>query len=201
MGKLISVIGNSGTGKTSLVQALAKAGDFQIGFEEHRERPFQELFSKDLQRYALPNQVDYFLLRAEQESAIRQEVRTGLQDGGLEQDYFIFTHHFYNTGYLDRSEFSLLTRLYSLIRQLSPHPDLIIALIAPLEVTAERFKKRNRSLEIAQLNDLEALQSLLDNFLATYKQAPLIQVDAYHDDPTYSGQIDSLLESISNLLG
>ncbi|HVF24373.1 MAG TPA: hypothetical protein VNA23_00700, partial [Anaerolineales bacterium] len=83
MNKLISVVGASGVGKTALVQALARTGKFRIAYEQHAERPFQNIFKQD-NRYALANQIDYLLLRAEQESMLRASSKIGLMDGGLD---------------------------------------------------------------------------------------------------------------------
>ena len=84
MNKLIAVIGASGVGKTALVQALAKAHPlvlstvegFATAYEQHAERPFQTLFKND-SRYAFANQIDYLLLRAEQEKALRASPKLG----------------------------------------------------------------------------------------------------------------------------
>jgi deoxyadenosine/deoxycytidine kinase len=70
MGKLVTIVGPSGVGKTALVRALAKKHDFATALEQHDERPFQALFKQDA-RYGLANQIDYFLLRAEQERTLR----------------------------------------------------------------------------------------------------------------------------------
>ena len=70
MGKIIVVIGNSGVGKTTLCAALSAAGPFAVGLEQHAERPFQALMAADPPRYALANQVDYLLRRAEQERCL-----------------------------------------------------------------------------------------------------------------------------------
>ena len=74
MNKLISIVGASGVGKTALVTALSKTGEFITAYEQHAGRPFQALFKQD-RRYALHNQVDYFLLRAEQERELRFQTR------------------------------------------------------------------------------------------------------------------------------
>ena len=66
MQKLISIVGASGVGKTTFVNTLAKTGKFATAFEQHAERPFQSLFKQD-NKYALANQMDYLLLRAEQD--------------------------------------------------------------------------------------------------------------------------------------
>ena len=88
MGKLITIVGNSGVGKTTLAAELCRRASFAVGLEQHTERPFQALMAADPRRYALANQVDYLLLRAEQERAIRARPEPGLVDGGLDLDFY-----------------------------------------------------------------------------------------------------------------
>ena len=90
MNKHIAVFGVSDFGKTALVQALAKADPFATAYEQHAERPFQTLFKND-SGYAFANQVDYLLLRAEQEKLLRASAHIGLIDGGLDLDFHGFT--------------------------------------------------------------------------------------------------------------
>ncbi len=56
MNKLITIIGPSGVGKTTLAQALCAKHEFAIAYEQHSERPFQALFKQD-PKYALANQL------------------------------------------------------------------------------------------------------------------------------------------------
>ena len=101
MGKLAAVVGNTGVGKTTLVEALCRQSDFVCATEDHEGRPFQELFTRDHQKYALANQLDYLLRRANQEMDIRQGEYPGIQDGGLDQDFHVFTRLFYQKGLPD----------------------------------------------------------------------------------------------------
>jgi deoxyadenosine/deoxycytidine kinase len=182
MGKIIVIAGNSGVGKTTLCAALAAAHPFATGLEQHAERPFQALMAADQPRYALANQIDYLLLRAEQERALRAGPRPGLIDGGLDLDFHAFTRLFHARGYLNEAEFALCARLYHNLRALLGPPDLILHLTAPLAVVEARYAARGRPLEIARRDDLALMESYIAEWLATSHNTPIISIDAAADD-------------------
>ncbi len=115
MAKIIMAIGPSGIGKTALVKALEKTGHFSVTYKQHEERPFQALLKQDT-RYGLANQIDYLLLRAEQERTLRAAPQIGLIDGGLDLDYHGFTRLFHSRGLLTDPEFDLCRKLYKTLR-------------------------------------------------------------------------------------
>ena len=182
MGQIILIAGNSGVGKTTLCAALAAAHPFATGLEQHAERPFQALMAADPPRYALANQVDYLLLRAEQERALRVGPRPGLIDGGLDLDFHAFTRLFHARGYLSNAEFALCARLHDSLRALLGPPDLILRLTAPLAVVEARYAARGRPLEIAQRADLALMEGYISEWLATCHNTPIIPIDATADD-------------------
>jgi deoxyadenosine/deoxycytidine kinase len=178
MGKVIVIAGNSGVGKTTLAAALCRLRPFASGLEQHAERPFQVLMAADPPRYALANQVDYLLLRAEQERALRSGPATGLIDGGLDLDFHGFTRLFHCRGYLTDAEFALLERLYRDLRALLGPPDLILYLTAPLSVVEARYARRGRALEIAQRDDLARMEQLIAEWVISMTGTPVIHIDA-----------------------
>lgn len=200
MGKLVTIVGNSGVGKTTLTKELCRVAPFITGLEQHEERPFQKQFSFDLRRYALANQIDYLLYRAEQEQYIRQSSSVGIQDGGLEEDFYVFTRHFYRKGYFSEEEYRLCERVYLLVRSFLPAPDVIIRLTAPLSVVAERYLKRGRGLEIATVEDLAELEELLSDWIRGVESIPIITVDAGSDLYCSAEQINKLLLKVSERL-
>ena len=197
MQKLISIVGASGVGKTALVHALSKTNKFATAFEQHAERPFQILFKRDA-RYALANQMDYMLLRAEQERTLRISPLIGLMDGGLDLDFHGFTRLFLQRGLLTQPEHDLCRRLYLFIRESLPRPELIVRLCADESTVANRLSTRER-VNIASADDTALFHSFLDEWLASIPSNEILVLDVTHETLDYSASVERILERLSQL--
>jgi len=197
MNKLITIIGPSGVGKTALVQALTKKFQFETALEQHVERPFQAL-SKEDARYIFPNQMDYLLLRAEQEKQLRNCQKIGLMDGGLDLDFHGFTRLFLSRNLLNQNEFDLCRRFYNFTRELLPLPELIVRLRADEGTVAGRLSSRKR-INIASAEDTALFNSFLDEWLASVSSSRILEVDVANEDLIYTQSIDIILETIGQI--
>lgn len=183
MGRIIAVIGNSGVGKTTLTMELCRIGSFMPFLEQHETRPFQEDFMMSLKENAFKNQVDYLLFRAEQEYFIRRENIVGVQDGGLDQDFHVFTRLFLKKGYLNDKEYKICERLYKILRSLLQYPDVIVKLQAPVDTLEKRRHKRDRKLDIVTSDDLAQIEVLISGWTNDLHNIPVILVDASKHNP------------------
>jgi deoxyadenosine/deoxycytidine kinase len=197
MAKIISFVGASGAGKTSLVRALQTRGDFALGLESHAERPFQALFKQN-PRHALANQIDFLLYRAEQERLLRADPRPALVDGGLDLDFHGFTRLFHARGWLTDPEFDIVRRLYTLTRDLLPPPDLIVHLTASDDSIRVRLAARDR-INIATAADASRLGRFLEEWQVTVPRERILRLDVTHELPDYGGCIPDILSRIAEL--
>jgi deoxyadenosine/deoxycytidine kinase len=197
MSRLISVVGASGVGKTTLVRALSRIEGFQAAYEGHADRPFQALFKED-PRYALANQIDYFLACAEQEKELRASPHTGLTDGGLDLDFHGFTRLFHSRGLLTEPEFDLCRRVYHVLRETLPQPELFVHLCADEGTVADRLARRDR-INIARAEDTALFNSFAAEWLASISQDKVLQLDVSQEGLHYVGSVNVILKRISGM--
>jgi deoxyadenosine/deoxycytidine kinase len=194
MNKLIVIVGASGAGKTTLAQALSRKENFSIALEQHSERPFQALFKQDA-RYALANQMDYLLFRAEQEYQLRQNNAPALMDGGFDLDFHGFTRLFHTRVVLNDAEYDLCRRFYFLTRSLLPPPDLVIALNADADIISQRLAARNR-INIASSEDAGLLDEYVNEWMESIPEANILKLNVSREDTEYSRSVPLVLDKI-----
>jgi deoxyadenosine/deoxycytidine kinase len=201
MGKHIAVVGNLGAGKTTLTGLLSAAMGATPHWEVPEGRPFQDLMAADAGRWSLANQIDFLTHRAAQEREIREAAGLGIQDGGLDQDFQVFTRYLYRRGSLTEAEFALCSRTYGLLRRLMPPPDLFVVIHVPLAVLAQRRARRGRVTDdlIISSAELAGFQALLDSWLGDVCTARVIHVTP-GDPHEVPAQVQVLADRLARLL-
>ena len=202
MGKIISVVGNLGAGKTTFTRLLCAQGGFVPYWERPEERPFQTDIKTDIKRWALVNQMDFFLFRCGQEREARQREAVAIFDGGFDQDFKVFTRHLVQQGHLLPSEFEVCERFYRFARELLPPPDLIIRIVVELPTLLQRRATRarktiDRSFDAQEFSDLEGL---LDTWLEGEAASPVMRFRFEREVRDHAGEIEELVGRIKDIL-
>jgi len=202
MGKIISVVGNLGAGKTTLANLICDKGAYILYREGPEERPFHIEYGNDQPRWALANQIDFFLFRCEQEAIARQSNEIAVFDGGFDQDFHVFTRYIFNKGYLNQDEFNVCKRFYHMMRGFLPHPDLTIRIIVDIPTLLQRRSLRGRKTDnhLFGMQELSDFELLIDQWFEHEISSPVLQYSFDQDFHSYTNEIDKLLIQITKVL-
>ena len=121
-----------------MTKLICDQGGFIPYWERPEGHPFQKVVLDDLPRWALANQMEFFLFRCEQELQIRRDNQIAVMDGGLDQDFRVFTKNLFNKGHLTIDEFNICKRFYHFVRSFLPPPDMIIRIIIDTPTLLQR---------------------------------------------------------------
>lgn len=178
----IAIAGNIGSGKTSLAEILAERLGARI-LEESVDNPYLNDFYGDMGRWSFNLQI-YFL-----GSRIRQAFdNTGLdgdlvQDRTVYEDAYIFADNLHEMGLLATRDFDAYMKIFDLVRDYIPHPDLLIYLKAGVPTLVSQIRKRGRAYEMSiQESYLARLNEKYDRWINDIYDGPVITIDMDTED-------------------
>ena len=137
--------GNIGAGKTTLATRLAEETGSRLILEQFSDNPFLAKFYADPDRYAFQLELSFLSERYQQ---IKRELgHTDLFKQGVTSDYYLAKSFIFSKYNLKNDEMRLFERLFSIISQHIPRPDLYVYLHVPVEKLLENIKSRGRPYE------------------------------------------------------
>lgn len=175
----VAADGPIGVGKTSLVEMLARRFHGTKILEDV-DNPFLGDFYKKKQGSAFQTQLFFLLSRYQQQREVAQiDLFTNL----VVADYHFPKDKIFACLNLDDSELMIYDRLYSLLSESVPKPDLVIYLQGSLETCMKRIKKRARSVEKGITPEYMAqLIEAYNYYFYHYEETPLLVVDTNEID-------------------
>jgi len=176
----IALEGPIGVGKTTLAQKLAHALDARLILEEGEQNPFLARFYEDPEKYAIPVQLYFLLTRYNQQ---RELIQRPLLEQATVADYLFAKDRIFANLNLAPDELVLYEQVYKLLDSRMAKPDLVVYLLANVEVLAERLRRRNRDFERdISYEYLERVSTAYRDFFFYYDEAPLLVVDTSEID-------------------
>jgi deoxyadenosine/deoxycytidine kinase len=157
----IAIEGNIGAGKTSLAQKLSTDFNAKLILEEFEDNSFLPRFYEDARRYAFPLEMSFLAARFNQ-------LKKQLLEQDLFKQYTISDYIFpkcmlFSKVNLDDDEYDLYVKLFDIINQQLPQPDLLVYLHNPIEKLQWNITNRGRTYE--QHIEDSYLQQLSDAYL------------------------------------
>jgi len=143
--KFISIEGNIGSGKTSLVNKIITDFKGKIILEEFAENPFLPDFYKEPEKHAFPLEMFFMAERFQQLSSNinHQDLFSELTVA----DYSFFKSKLFAQNNLKENELDLFNRLYNIMFSSIKKPDLLIYLHSDIKRLQQNIKKRGRQYE------------------------------------------------------
>jgi deoxyguanosine kinase len=193
----IAVEGPIGVGKTSLVELLAARFD-SVKLLEDAQNPFLDSFYRGRQGAAFQVQIFFLLSRHQQHMEIAQrDLFTRL----IISDYTMPKDRIFARLNLNDEEFRLYERLYHLLTDTLPRPDLVIYLEGSVETCLRRIKMRGREYERGMdPSYLRRLKDAYNAYFYRYADSPLLMVNTDEIDFVNNHEdFESLVEQIGRM--
>ncbi len=184
----IAIEGPIGAGKTSLAKQLAVDLNAQLILEQPAQNPFLADFYTDRERHALATQLAFLLARYEQQNELLQAA-TSL--GPVICDYSFNKDWIFARLNLDEQELALYKKVYRLLVERLPKPDLVIYLESEPSLLKKHIKQRNEAYEKnLSLEYLEEVLEAYKSFFFGYNETPLLvancsQIDFVNNEGDY----------------
>jgi deoxyguanosine kinase len=170
----IAIEGPIGVGKTSLVQLLAERFEGVMVLEDITN-PFLPAFYEGRPGASFQVQIYFLLSRFQQQREIAQMnlfQRLVLADYSFPKDrIFAYLN-------LDDTDLRIYEKLYPVLEQEVPTPDLVIYMQASVPVLMERIEKRARDFErTIDRQYLERLSEAYSYYFFHYRDTPLLVIN------------------------
>jgi deoxyadenosine/deoxycytidine kinase len=175
----VAIDGPIGVGKTSLVELLARRFHGTKILEDV-DNPFLPEFYKKKKGAAFQTQLFFLLSRYQQQREIAQiDLFTTL----VVADYHFPKDKIFACLNLDDSELLIYDRLYTLLSETVPKPDLVIYLQGSLETCMRRIKRASRAVEKGITPEYVAqLIEAYNYYFYHYEETPLLVVNTNEID-------------------
>jgi deoxyadenosine/deoxycytidine kinase len=175
--RLVIVAGNIGAGKTSLTERIGERMGWKTAFESVADNPYLGDFYADMRAWSFHLQVFFLGHRVEQYLEMVQLPDSVILDRSVYEDAYIFARALHHMDNLSERDYLAYRRVFDLIVNRLPSPDLLIYLRCPVFVLMERIHRRGRAIEGGITSEyLGLLDSFYDDWMQSYDVCPVLTI-------------------------
>ena len=179
MDKFITVAGNIGAGKSTLVDKLCRELKWQPFFEPVTHNPYLADFYEDMSTWGFHSQVYFLTHRLRVYHELFQYPGSVILDRSLYEDAEIFARNIYLNGNMNRRDYETYDSLYQSVLNFLPTPDLVIYLRASVSTLQQRISQRGRAYEKSiDSGYLAQLNQAYEKWISSFSLCPILTVPA-----------------------
>lgn len=177
----ITIAGNIGVGKSTLVKLLTEQTGWEPVFEAVTENPYLEDFYSDMERWSFQSQLFFLSRRLRQHYDLLNSNQSIIQDRSVYEDAEIFARNLYNQGDMSVRDWTCYYELYETLSTLLKPPHLVIYLQASVPTLRSRIAQRGRDYE-QNIPDkyLEKLNTLYESWITNFTLSPVLTINTNH---------------------
>lgn len=177
----ITIAGNIGVGKSTLVKLLTEQTGWEPVFEAVTENPYLEDFYSDMERWSFQSQLFFLSRRLRQHYDLLNSNQSIIQDRSVYEDAEIFARNLYNQGDMSERDWTCYYELYETLSTLLKPPHLVIYLQASVPTLRSRIAQRGRDYE-QNIPDkyLEKLNTLYESWITNFTLSPVLTINTNH---------------------
>jgi deoxyadenosine/deoxycytidine kinase len=177
--RYITVAGNIGVGKSTLVRLLCERLDCKPFYEPEAQNPYLADFYLDMPAWGFHSQVFFLATRLQIHRAIQRCPDSVIQDRSVYEDAEIFATNLHIRGEINERDYATYRALYQGVVEFLPPPDLVIYLQASPQTLMRRITLRNRDYERdIQIDYLAGLNGLYNRWINGFTLCPVLTVPA-----------------------
>jgi deoxyadenosine/deoxycytidine kinase len=172
------------------------------GYESVEDNPYLADFYAQMKVWAFHLQIFFLGHRAEQHLHLARQAQSAIIDRSIYEDAEIFTRAALELGTMSERDYETYRRVFHLIVDRLPAPDLLLYLHAPVPVLLERIRARGRRMESGiTLEYLSLLDSFYREWLAGFDLCPVLTIRTDDLDFVHRpGHLDIVIDRIQDKL-
>ncbi len=198
----ITIAGNIGVGKSTLVNLLARRTGWEPVYEAVAENPYLSDFYSDMTRWSFHSQVFFLSRRLQQHHYLLQRQNAIIQDRSVYEDAEIFARNLFVQGNMSERDWACYFDLYQTLATVLTPPHLVIYLKASVPTLRQRIIQRGRDYE-QQIADayLDRLNQLYDEWATNFSRSAVLTIDTNNlNYVRYEEHLDQIWQKIDERL-